>query len=679
VAEEYEDEAIEEGLKVDSTLIQAINIAELLDGELLERIGNKVVDWYEADEDSRSDWLESNERWIKLTTQVMENKSYPWPNASNVKYPLLTTAAIQFHARAYPSLVNDAAPIKISVIGADDENQTKLKRANRVKTFMTFQLFEQMVDWNDGMDRLLFVLPILGMAYKKTYYSPARGRNVSELVLPQDLALNYHATDFVRSRKTHRMWMFSNEVREYQNQGIYLKVDLGEPSAKSNPGVLDLEQGLSPSEVDGDDPYQILECHCWWDFDGDGYKEPYIITVDHDSGKVLRIVARFSIDDVEYYEGDKVAKITPEETFTQYLFLPDPNSPMYGIGFGSTLGPINSAVNTVMNQLIDAGTLSNLGGGYLSRGMKMRGGAHRFTPGEWKQTQASGEEMRNGIFPLPIREPSMVLFNLLGTLIASGERVSSVTDIMVGENPGQNQPYSTTVAVLEQGQKVFVGIYKRIYRSLTEEYKKLFRLNGQYLDDSLYIHVIDDQNSSGNVSKADFNLKDFNIRPGADPSLVSEAQKLMKAESLAQKLAIGMPLNVQEVTRRLLEAEGHEDIQKLMDVPPPQPPLEAVLEMKKFEHQVEMDTQNAELEKIRTQFTALRDQAQAMLYIATANKTDDSSRIEQFKALMEVYRLGEEALDSRIKNMLQAKQIDDQAEQAEMGRESNAETKKQPE
>jgi chaperonin GroES len=663
MAELYEIENEQErALSVNSVLVQTINIAEKLDEGLLAEIGNKVVDWYEQDEDSRAGWLEANEKWLKLATQVIEDRSYPWPNASNVKFPLLTTAAIQFHARAYPSLVNDAAPIKLSVIGKDDEQQNKLKRANRVKTFMTFQLFEQMVDWTDNMDRLLFVLPILGMVYKKTYYSPTRGRNVSELVLPQDLALNYYATDFERSRKTHRIWMDQNEIREYQNQNIYLDVNLGSPSEKVHNEPFDTAQGLSPSNDDEDLPYELLESHCWWDLDGDGYKEPYTITVDHDSGKVLRIVARFAIDDVTFGDRDSVVKIVPEEAFTQYLFLPDPNSPLYGIGFGSILGPINAASNTVLNQLIDAGTLSNLGGGFLSRGIRIRGGATRFSPGEWKQTQASGDEMRNGIMPMPVREPSMVLFNLLGTLIQSGERLSSVTDIMVGENPGQNQPYSTTVAVLEQGQKVFVGIYKRIYKALTNEYKKLFRLNGQYLDDDLYVHVLDDPEASGNISKTDFDLRDFNIRPGADPSLVSEAQKLMKAESLAQKIAAGFPLNMQEVTRRLLEAEGHEDIERLMDVPPPQPPFEVQLEMQKFEHQVQMDEQNIEIKTVQAQFAALRDQAQAILNMANANKTDSSAQIEQTKALIEAFKVSEAALDGRIKNMLTASKLDKESQ-----------------
>jgi chaperonin GroES len=639
VEEEFEGMGEVPAPGVDTTLIQAINIAERLDEDTLNKIGRDIVDWYAVDEDSRADWLAANEKWLKLATQITEGKDFPWPNASNVKYPLLTTTAVQFHARSYPALVNDAAPVKVTVIGKDDEQETKRKRASRVQSFMGFQLFEQMPDWVDSMDRLLFILPIVGMVFKKTYYSPAKERNVSELVLPQDVALNYHATDFERARKTHRIWMDQNELVEYQNKEIFLDVDLADPEYRQRDGIDDLIQGRSPlgDEDAGDYPYELLESHCWLDLDEDGYKEPYIVTVDHDSCQVLRIVSRYSITDVEYRNG-KVAKIIPEEMFTQYIFLPDPSSPLYGLGFGNILGPINSASNTILNQLIDAGTLSNTGGGFLSRGIRMRGGATKFTPGEWKVTQASGEELSRGIFPLPVREPSMVLFQLLGTLIESGERLASVTDIMTGQNPGQNQPYSTTVTVLEQGQKVFVGIYKRIYRALTSEYKKMFRLNGQYLDNEFYLNILDEPDASGIISKDDFNLEDFNIRPGADPSLISEAQKLMRAESLMQKMMAGIPLNQEEVTRRLLEAEGHEDIEKLMDVPAPPPPLDLQLEIQKFEHQVTKDMLELELNSMKAQFAAMKDQATAMMNAAKAESETSQSSIDQLVALHDAFK-----------------------------------------
>ena len=632
IPEEQED-AVEDQNVAINTLLASNNIAELLNEDELDEIGTKCIDAYNDDLASREEWEDTNEEWMKLTTQTVESKSYPWPNASNVKYPLLATAALQFHARAYPSLVPDTRVVKTRIMGKDDAQQTKRARAERIATHMSYQLLYQMEDWQEDMDRMMYILPIIGVAFKKTYYSPDKAANVSELVLPQDLIINYFAPDFIKARKSHRMYIDQNAMVEYQNLGVYLDVDLGAPSDKQHTGVVDDIVGLTPVVPEEDMPYEVIEQHGYLDLDDDGYKEPYIITVDIDSGKVLRIVARYETEGV-LADKKKVIKITPIEYFTQYSFIPNPESKIYSLGFGALIGPTNSAINTILNQLLDAGHLSNLQGGFLGKGVRTRGGKITFKPGEWKSVQSTGDDLRKGIFPMPTREPSAVLFNLLGTLIESGERLASVKDIMVGENPGQNQPYSTTVAVMEQGMKVFVSIYKRIYRALDKEYKKLYHLNSLYMEDKEYFTILDEA-AEGVVAKKDYDGNDKDIIPGADPSSISEAHKMMKANSLLQKMSAGMPLNNQMVTQIVLEAEGHENIKELMTTPPPKPSFEVQLKMDEFAHRREKEMMELQLKASVTANEALKDYAQALEAFAKAEASGSEQERKDIQALVD--------------------------------------------
>ena len=636
-------------------LLETSNIAEGLDQDLLDEIGKDTVNEYLEDLESRSDWEEKHEEWLKLATQVMEDKSYPWPGAANSKFPLLSTAALQFHARAYPALVNDPRLVKTKVLGKLDEQGFKRARSTRVSDYMSYQLLHEMDEWQDDMDRLLYILPITGLCFKKTYYSQNKQNIVSELVLARDLIINYYADDFDKARKTHRMWLSKNEFKEHQNMGIYLEVDLQDPDTRTHNGVGDEIVGLS--QTGEDIPHELLESHTWLDLDDDGYKEPYIVTVDHDSQKVVRIVARYSSENIHSDNQGNILKIIPTEYFTQYSFIPNPESKIYSLGFGSLLGPLNSSINTILNQLTDAGTLSNLQGGFLAKGVRVRGGALRFKPGEWKSVQSTGDDLRKGIFPMPTREPSNVLFSLLQMLIQSGERLASVKDIMVGENPGQNQPYATTAAVLEQGLKVFVSIYKRIYRALGKEYKKVYRLNGYYLDEVKYFNILDTGEAQA-TGKQDFNMKDLDVIPGADPSILSEAHAMMKAQSLLEKMMSGLPLNPQMVLRKVLEAEGHENIDELMQVEPPQPDPEITLKQAEFEHKKNMETAEYQHRVNAAQFEPAKDRAAAMLNMAKAAETESGMQIDQITSMVDNQVKQEDSITARIQAVASAQQAD---------------------
>lgn len=626
-------------IKEQTLLLESTDLTGEIDEETLDLMGEHVVNIYEEDLDSRSEWEERNDKWIKLAAQVVEEKSFPWQGAANVKYPLLSTAALQFHARAYPALVPDNKIVKTRIFGEDPDNQ-KYERAQRVSEHMSFQLLEESEDWQEDMDRMMYILPITGLAYKKTYYSPLKQRNISKLVLPDDLVVNYYATDYERAIKTERMYQDENEIYELQASGHYRECDL-EPADgyADHRGVEDDIIGLSePMRSLGDDdsfndqPYLVLEQHTFWDLDDDGYKEPYIITVEYASRKVLRVVPRWQADKVLANQEKKIIKIEPTEYYTLYGFFPNPESKIYYQGFGSLLGPINAASNTILNQLIDAGTLSNLQGGFLGKGVRSRGGKIKFKPGHWEQLQTTGEDLRKNIYPLPIKEPSNVLFQLLGMLIQAGERLSSVKDIMVGENPGQNQPYATTVAVLEQGMKVFVGIYKRLYRSLTKEYKALFRLNSLYLDEQIYFNFFDSEKVQ-QVGSTDYNSDDLAIAPNADPSIVSESHKMMKADSLLQKKMAGLPINTAEVTKRVLLVEGHEDVEALLQPDPPQEDPKITLEKAKLAQEKELRMQEIQVQINTTRFEAFKDLAQAYAHLAKAAATEASIEKDQFDAM----------------------------------------------
>ena len=629
------------------TLLNSTNIARELDQETLDKMGQKVVELYDDDKQSRQEWEDMNEEYLKLATQVVVDKSYPWERASNVKYPLLTTAAIQFHARAYPALINNDAPVKPKVIGPDPKG-IKAARADRVATYMSWQLMESMEEWQEDMDRLLLVLPIVGACFKKVYYSPSYKRQRSELVLPSDLIINYAATNFERARKTHVIYMDNNEVRENMTRGVFLDIDLGFASKKYKSDAEEESTGTSNISDDEDNPRQLLEQHTWWDIDEDGYKEPYIITVDYDSGKVVRIVARWDQEGIETSDNGEVISIKPLEYFIKYPFVPNPTSNIYDLGFGSLIGPINEAVNTITNQLIDAGTLANLQAGFLGKGIRLKGGVVRLSPGEWKVVQSTGDDLRKNIFPLPFKEPSPALFQLLQLLLTSGERLSSVTDVMMGENPGQNQPYATTAAVLEQGLKVFTGIYKRIYRALGKEFKALFKINRDYLNVAMYYAILDlPENTPPEQVLKDF-MNDGDIAPEADPNYVPDTLKLAKAQSLFEKLKEGLPLNAQMVSLAILEAEGHANIEGLMQVPPPQPNFETQLKMDELQHKKQIDTGNLELAAATLEYAGLKDVSQAIANMARAKSLNEKVDIDNLRLMLDKQKMQEDSVNNRL-------------------------------
>jgi chaperonin GroES len=571
--------------------LNEVNIADHLEEDQLIKIGKDCARGFKSDRDSRKEWEDNLEKWTKLALQITEKKTYPWENASNVKFPLLSTASMQFAARAYPTLVPaNGDVVKCKVVGSDPTGE-KEARAIRVSKHMSYQVMQEMDEWEEEMDRLLIALPISGTVFKKTYWDKAKQRNCSMLIYPKNLVVNYWAKSLeLAERKTEIIEMPKRILREKQLAKIYLDKELGDPSINkietngSNPS------GTKPGEDDETTPYIICEQHTFLDLDEDGYPEPYIVIFEESTETILRISPRYSEEGISLNDKGDVQKIEPIEYYTKFSFFPNPDGGFYDIGFGRLLGSINHSVDTLINQLIDAGTLSNLQSGFIGKGLRIKMGDSKFTPGEWKAVNATGSDIKSQIFPLPVRDPSNVLFQLLELLSTSAKELSSISEVNVGKMPGQNTPATTTMASIQEGQRLFTAVYKRIYRSLAEEFRKLYKLNAEYLDPQEEIDVLDEP-----IKQSDYQGNPNDIVPSADPNASSQETRVANAERLTQLLSLGT-INPQEVTQRILLAYEEPNIEKLMGnlpPPPPDPKMEALklkgqLDQQKFEFDKQM-------------------------------------------------------------------------------------------
>jgi chaperonin GroES len=614
-------------------ILMSENLTVDMDDEELDEIADTIIAGYEADCDSRSDWEERQDDYMKLAMQAYEEKTFPWKGAANVKFPLLSTAAMQFSARAYPALVPGINLVKGKITGYDTTGM-KLGKADRIGRHMSYQLTEEMEGWEEDMDRLCVSLPILGTMFKKTYYNPSTGQNCSELIYPKDLVVDYWAKDISSAQRvTHKIYLSDNDILERVRTGVYKDCGHLSTGVEKQTPMEDELHGLSRPDSEFD-PHEILEQHTYLDLDGDGYAEPYIVTVHLAQGKTLRIVARFDEDGVYENEGE-IYRIEAINYFTKFGFIPNPDGSFYDIGFGQLLSPLNESINTIINQLLDSGTLSVTAGGFISKGIRLKGGDHSFRPFEWKSVNTTGDDLRKGIFPLPVREPSQVLFSLLGMMVESGEKLASVTDMVTGQNPGQNQPATTSMAVLEQGLKVFTSIYKRLYRSLKMEYKKLFYLNSKYLPDEVYFRILDEGHEQQEViAREDYDMESADVQPYADPNIASDTMKMIKAQALLELLPLGT-LNPMEVTKRVLMAQDQPDIEGIM-MPPPQGPSPEEMEAQR---KAALDEAKMEIEKERIAIDRMKVEAAALLNLAKAKDIGDAGVIREAQAHLDALRL----------------------------------------
>ena len=661
-------------LTLDDKAIKAPNLTSHFSAEDLEKLGSWVYDGYQLDKQSRASWEKRTEAAMDLAMQITKEKSFPWQNCSNVNFPLVSTAVQLFHSRAYPALVSSPEIVKCRVIGPDDKDGTKRQRANRISTHMSYQVIEEDESWEEQHDRLVVNVAVVGTAFKKSRFDSNLGHNVSELVMAKDLVLDYYAKSVETCpRKTHIIPMFRNELHEKIVRGVFRDVreetwynGPQQPVQNTENVNQDNRHGLTPpARVDETTPYRILEQHVSCDLDGDGYAEPCLIVIEENSKAVLQIALRFDrLEDIERHKGD-IMRIRAREYFTKYPFIPSPDGGIYDIGFGVFLGPLNESANSALNQIFDAGTMATLGGGFLARGVKIRGGAYTIAPYTWVRVDSSGDDLRKGIVPLQVKEPSAVLFQVLTFLVNYTQRLSGATDTIAGENPGQNTPAETSRNMTEQGMQIYNGIYKRLWRSMKQEFKKLYILN------SIYMPISQPFGEGKSALREDYLGDPRAVVPAADPRMSSRSQDLLRAQTLMQS-AMQIPgFDVPQVVRKYLRSMDVEDIDVIYPGPDKVPPLpnpkQMVEQMKLQGKQLEIQHKQAQLKQDKLEFLlSLQEEhlvngakivqlmAQAEKLKAEASGVETGHQIAAFEAQIGALKTHDEMLTKRIELMVSA-------------------------
>lgn len=572
-------------------ILNTQNIAELLDDDTLKSIGFDAVTGFKTDLTSRAEWEQNNAEALRAAQQITEDKTFPWQGAANVRFPLIALACVNFQSRA----VSDALPsgkvvmcrggmpiehlqqevsqqlqqAQLQMPIAQDpaqlqEQQQQLqqqakqalmqmvmgqkKLMEQIGNHMTFQM-QELDDFEDKLDLLLTILPLAGCVVKETYYDPELGRNTSTVILPNDFVLDYWSAGDIHeiNRVSKRFYLFPNEIEAREREGRYIEGKFTQMTGMTDEqsDVRDDRQGMSSPRQE-DAPVTMIEQHCWLDLDNDGYAEPYIITVDVDLAHVRRIVKRFSAQNVQR-DGKRVVRITPKRYFTKYEFMKALDGGWYSQGFGSLLSSVNETVSSLLNRMLDAGTLAVTAGGFLSKEVRIKGGNYEFRPNEWKRADCSSQVLANGVLPLPVREPSNVLLQLFTYLVEYGERVAGAVDVTTGILPGQNTPAETSRNALEQGLKVYRGVMRRIYRAMAKEFRLWFELNKEHYQGGPF-----DMVPPGAYQATPVQV----VFPAMNPNVMNDSARLTQAQAVLQA-AMSAPLgmyNIYEVHKDYLEA-----------------------------------------------------------------------------------------------------------------------------
>lgn len=599
--------------------VDKVNLAEDLDEQTITDLGLQTYNEYEIDLSSRQEagWDEEYDEFLKLASQAVEEKSYPWKGAANVKYPALTKAGIRFNARALPALIQGNNVVKGKVLGKDEQGE-KRQRADRISGHMNFQLLHQMDEWQEGMDLILLMNPFVGTTFKKTYYSRALQRNVSDIVLAKNLVVNYNAPSFDRApRKTECFELYPHEVIENQREGAFLDVDL------------DLDYG-----EDGDRyaAQEFLEQHRRFDLDDDGYPEPVVVTMHKRTKKIVRVVAGYDEDGIEVDESTgELARIDPIAYYTKYGFIPNPQSRVYDWGYGHLLRSLQGTIDTSINQMLDAGHLANAPGGFIGREMRMRSGTIRMRPGEYKPVPVSGDDVRKGVVDRQFSGPSQTMFALVEFLRNEVDDIASLQAVLEGNVPANSQP-TTVLALIEQGLQPFKAIFKRLHQALAKELDKLFRLNRRYLNPQEYFEFLD-SGQPGQITLQDYEEDDMGVVPVSDPSTVGRQEELAKAQALMQGLQDPM-LNRAEIWRRYFEATNQEDVEALFVDEPPGPSPEQQAELLK----TQIEERKQAMEEEMAPFERLNTLAQALERFAKAEAEEAGMNAEAYKLTLEEMR-----------------------------------------
>jgi len=632
-------------------LSKSDNIAEELDSELLGKIGNKVTEGFDIDLSSMQEWRAQVEAAENLASLKKEPKNTPFVNSANVKYPLITNACFQFAANTYPEIVQDGKVVKAAVLGRDPTG-SKAEQARRVSDYMSYQMLFQTTEWEKGLDKLLNMLPNVGLLFKKTYYDPICKQNCSVVCDPKDIVINAKVECLDKARRvTHILHFCKNDLVEYARAGLFLEDQVDQICEYYH-------------EYSNNSCIDLLEQHRYLDLDEDGYEEPYIVTTEQGTSRVLRIVALFDKDGIETNSKGKISRIKAQSHFTDFHFLPNPNGSFLSIGFGTLMCHLNESINTILNQLIDAGTLRNMQGGYIDSRLKLESGMSRHSPGQWIRIKpVGGQELKQGFMPITYQEPSSVLYQLLGLLIQTGKELSSSTEAMQGSVMPDNAKTGAVSALINQGMKVFNSIRRRIYRSLKDEYMKWFYLDSQYMDEEEYMTVMDDKQA---VYRKDFDMKSIDIMPIADPNMSSEVQRLQQIQVLQSML--GQPnVDSTKIQIKTLEFARISDPEQYFVPPNPnQPPPPDVIELQAKMIQQSADNalkaRQQDLAEREFQLAAIKAEAEiekikseSIKNIALAEAAEKGTQLDDYRTQLDM-------INSKMSTILQVRQLEQQAQ-----------------
>ena len=549
------------------------NLAEYIDESDLSVVASDIVSDIEDDLASRQEWEDTYKSGVELLGMSYEERSQPFEGATGVVHPLLAESVTQFQAQAYRELLPAGGPVRTQVIGAED--QGRLAQADRVKDYMNYQITYEMEEYDPETDQMLFYLPLAGSTFRKVYFDPLRQRAVSKFVHAEDLVVPYSATDLATSpRITHVIHMDRNEIKKLQLSGFYSDVELpGEGYADDDYSdvqeSIDNAQGVKP--VGQSEELTLYEVHIELDLEGfedmgadgeeTGLKLPYIITICEKNNAVLSVRRN-------YEQQDPLRRKKPY--FVHYKFLPGLG--FYGFGLTHMIGGLSRAATSLLRQLIDAGTLSNLPAGFKARGARIRDEDEPLSPGEFRDIDVAGMDIRQSIMTLPFKEPSQTLYSLLGTLVDSGRRFASMADAKVGEMGGET-PVGTTMAIMERGTKVMSAIHKRLHYSQKIEFKLLANVFAKFMA-PMYPYAV--PGAPPEIKTTDFDDR-IDVLPVSDPNIFSMSQRIALAQTELQLVQSnpeihGNERGLYQAYRKMYEALGVSNVDSILPVPPtPQP------------------------------------------------------------------------------------------------------------
>ena len=541
------------------------NLVPSLPKETLDRIKSKIQSDVETDKSSRSEWSEAYTKGLKLLGLRYETKTQPFIGATGVTHPLLNEAVTQFQSGAYKELLPSSGPVKAQIVGR--ANPDTEKQARRVQEYMNYQIMYGMEEYEAEFDQMLYFLGLAGSTFKKVYYDDLLEKPVSKFLEAENVLVPYSATDVKSAERiTHIFKMSPNEIRKMQLNGFYEEMDINEGGTQQYSQIQEQYDKMSGQQRTGpDDDLTIYECHCYLDLEefpdedeqGEptGVKLPYIVTVCDDMNAVLRITRN-------YKEDDPMKTRIPY--FVQYRFTP--GTGFYGFGLVHLLGNLSRTATSTLRQLVDAGTLANLPAGFKARGLRISDQGNPLNPGEWRDIDVPGGDLRSSLLPLPYQEPSGTLFNLMGYVVDAAQRFVGTTDIGVGDG-NQEAPVGTTVALLERGSRIVSAVHKRLYASMKIELKMLAQLYAE--DPTPYPYEVDAERE---IKSQDFDER-IDILPVSDPNIFSMSQRVVLAQEQLQ-LAQSDPAmhNMYEAYRRVYSALGVQNVDEILKPQPiPEP------------------------------------------------------------------------------------------------------------